>query len=72
MKEFTITVFSENKTGLISRIVSVFTRRHINIEILTTSKASIKEKYFLLSLPAHEANMDHHVLTLCQWIFLNL
>jgi acetolactate synthase-1/3 small subunit len=42
MKKFTITVFSENKTGLISRIVSVFTRRHINIESLTTSKASIK------------------------------
>jgi acetolactate synthase-1/3 small subunit len=42
MKEFTITVFSENKTGLMSRIVSVFTRRHINIESLTTSKASIK------------------------------
>ena len=42
MKEFTITVFSENKTGLLLRIVSVFTRRHINIESLTTSKASIK------------------------------
>ena len=42
MKEFTITIFSENKTGLISRIVSVFTRRHINIESLTTSKASLK------------------------------
>jgi len=42
MKEFTITVFSENKTGLISRVVSIFTRRHINIESLTASKASIK------------------------------
>jgi len=42
MKEFTITVFSENRTGLLLRIVSVFTRRHINIESLTTSKASIK------------------------------
>ncbi|MEM6963654.1 MAG: acetolactate synthase small subunit [Bacteroidota bacterium] len=42
MKEFTITVFCENKTGLLSRIVSVFTRRHFNIESLTTSKASIK------------------------------
>ena len=42
MKEFTITVFSENKTGLISRIVSVFTRRHLNIESLTTSKAATK------------------------------
>jgi len=42
MKEFTITVFSENKTGLLSRIVSIFTRRKFNIESLTTSKASIK------------------------------
>lgn len=42
MKEFTISVFSENKTGLLTRIVSIFTRRHINIESLTTSNSSIK------------------------------
>ena len=41
-KEYTITVFSENKTGLLSRVVSIFTRRHINIESLTTSKSSIQ------------------------------
>lgn len=40
-KEFTITVFSENQTGLLQRIVSVFTRRHINIESLTVSKSSM-------------------------------
>jgi acetolactate synthase-1/3 small subunit len=40
-REYTITVFSENKTGLLSRVVSIFTRRHINIESLTTSKSSI-------------------------------
>ena len=40
-QEFTITVFTENETGLISRVVSVFSRRHINIESLTTSKSSI-------------------------------
>lgn len=40
-KEYTITVFSENQTGLLQRIVSVFTRRHINIESLTVSKSSI-------------------------------
>jgi acetolactate synthase-1/3 small subunit len=40
-QEFTITVFSENQTGLLQRIVSVFTRRHINIESLTVSKSSI-------------------------------
>jgi acetolactate synthase-1/3 small subunit len=40
-KEYTLTVFSENQTGLMSRVVSVFTRRHINIESLTTSKSSM-------------------------------
>ena len=39
-KEFTITVFTEHQTGLLSRVVSIFTRRHINIESLTTSKSS--------------------------------
>lgn len=41
-KKYTITVFTENYTGLVSRVVSVFTRRHINIEALTTSKSSMK------------------------------
>ena len=40
MREFTISVFTENKTGLMTRVVSVFTRRHINIESLATSKSS--------------------------------
>ena len=42
MKEFTITVFTENQTGLLARVVSIFTRRHINIESLTTSKSSME------------------------------
>lgn len=42
MKEFTISIFSENKTGLLTRIVSVFTRRHINVESLTVSKSSLR------------------------------
>ena len=40
--EYTITVFTENQTGLLQQVVSVFTRRHINIESLTTSKSSIE------------------------------
>jgi len=40
--EFTLTVFSENQTGLMSRIVNIITRRHINIETLTVSKSSIE------------------------------
>lgn len=41
-KEYTITVFTENQTGLLARVVSVFSRRHINIESLTTSKSSLE------------------------------
>ncbi len=41
-KEYTISVYTENFAGLLQRVVSVFTRRHINIECLTTSKSSME------------------------------
>jgi acetolactate synthase I/III small subunit len=40
-KVFTLTVFTEHTTGMLSRVVSIFTRRYINIESLTTSKSSM-------------------------------
>ncbi|MEM7574275.1 MAG: acetolactate synthase small subunit [Bacteroidota bacterium] len=40
MKTFTITVFTEDHAGLLSRVVSIFTRRKLNIDSLTTSGAS--------------------------------
>ncbi len=40
--QFIISVFSENKVGLLSRICGVFTRRHINIESLTVSESEVK------------------------------
>jgi len=40
-KEFTITVYSENKTGILSRVIGIVTRRHINIESLSASKSSM-------------------------------
>ena len=36
-------IFTEDFTGLLQRVVSVFGRRHINIESLTTSKSSDPE-----------------------------
>ncbi len=42
IEEFTISVFTENQAGLVQRVVTVFTRRHINIDSLTTSKSSIE------------------------------
>jgi acetolactate synthase-1/3 small subunit len=44
-QKYTIIVFTENETGMLSRVVSVFTRRHINVESLTTSKSSMKGIY---------------------------
>lgn len=39
---FTLTVFSENRSGLLARIVGLITRRKINIETLTVSQSSIE------------------------------
>ncbi len=44
-KEYTITAFSENKVGILSRVVAVFTRRHVNIESIGASVSSIKDVY---------------------------
>ncbi|RME94551.1 MAG: acetolactate synthase small subunit [Bacteroidetes bacterium] len=41
IQDYTISVFSENYTGILSRVVSIFTRRHVNIISLTTSQSSI-------------------------------
>lgn len=57
-KEFTLTVFSENKTGLLARIVTVITRRHINIESLTVSKSSIEGIFrFTIVVEVNEENV---------------
>ena len=37
---FTITVFTEDQAGLLSRVVGIFNRRNINIDSLTTSQSS--------------------------------
>lgn len=43
VKEYTLTVFTENLTGLMGRVISIFARRHINIESLTVSKSSMPD-----------------------------
>ena len=40
-QEYIITVFSENKGGLLSQITTVFTCRNVNIESLTTSESAL-------------------------------
>ncbi|PIF00003.1 MAG: acetolactate synthase small subunit [Paludibacter sp.] len=41
-KTFTITVFSENRVGLLNQITIVFTKRGLNIETLSVSQSAIK------------------------------
>ncbi len=43
MSTYTITVFTEDQAGLLSRVVSIFNRRKININSLTTSGSSNPE-----------------------------
>ena len=43
--KYTITVFTENIPGLLQRVVSIFTRRHINIGSLNTSRSSMPNIY---------------------------
>ncbi len=40
-RQYTIIVFSEHHIGLLHRITTVFTRRHINIESLTVSESEV-------------------------------
>ncbi|OAV45354.1 acetolactate synthase small subunit [Lewinella sp. 4G2] len=40
VKNYTITVFTEDQAGLLSRVVGIFNRRNINIASLTTSQSS--------------------------------
>ena len=64
-KEYTLTVFCENKTGLLSRIVGVISRRHYDINTLNASKSSIDGIYrFTIVLNLAEEN----VIKLCQQI----
>lgn len=40
-RRYTVIVFTEDKIGLLNRISIVFTRRHLNIDSLTTSPSEI-------------------------------
>ncbi len=40
-KEYIITIFSENKVGLLNQVTTIFTCRNINIESVTASESAI-------------------------------
>ena len=40
--KYTVSVFTENFIGLLTRITLIFTRRHVNIESITVSESEVK------------------------------
>ncbi|SER52276.1 acetolactate synthase small subunit [Myroides profundi] len=44
-EEFTLSVFTENSIGMLTRITNVFTRRHINLDSLTVSESEVKQVF---------------------------
>lgn len=44
-QDYTISIFTENKTGLLSRVTGVFTRRKLNILSITASESEMKGVY---------------------------
>ena len=41
MEKFTLSIFTENRIGVLHRITTVFTRRHLSIQSLTTSETEV-------------------------------
>ncbi len=44
-KEYTISIYTENKIGLLHRITTIFTRRKLNIDSITASESEVKGVY---------------------------
>jgi len=44
-QQFTISIFTENRVGLLHRVTIIFTRRHMNIESITASESEVKDIY---------------------------
>lgn len=45
IQPFTLSIFTENRVGLLHRITTIFTRRHINIDSFTTSESEVAGIY---------------------------
>lgn len=60
-RDFIITIFSENKVGLLSQVTTVFTHRNVNIESIAASPSAIEgiHKYTIMvrNEPERVANL---------------
>ncbi len=44
-KEYTLSIFTENKIGLLQRLSTIFTKRKINLESFNASESEVKDVY---------------------------
>lgn len=42
-QNFTVSIYTENNIGLLSRIAAIFLKRHINIESITVSQSEVQD-----------------------------
>lgn len=49
---YTLSVFTENRVGMLQRLSVIFTRRHVNIESITASESEVKN-VFRYSIVVH-------------------
>lgn len=42
-QNYTVSIYTENNLGLLSRIAAIFLKRHINIESITASKSEVND-----------------------------
>jgi acetolactate synthase I/III small subunit len=58
-KEYTVTVYTEDRIGITNRITVIFTRRRINITSLTTSETEIPGVYkFIITVKSERAKLE--------------
>lgn len=61
-KSFTISVYTENNIGLLNRVSSIFQKRHINIESLTTSQSEIEQVNRFVIVATMEADQAEKIV----------
>jgi acetolactate synthase-1/3 small subunit len=61
IEPFTLSIFTENWIGLLHRVTTIFTKRHINIDSFTTSESEIPGIYRFIIL-IHTTEEEVHKL----------
>ena len=61
-QEFTITIYTENQVGLLTRIAIMFSRRKINVESMNTSPSEVEGIHrFTIVVNPNVAPVDKYI-----------